>query len=448
MGQGTDLASKQVQSGDQLKRLRRQLTIWFAGTFAVIIVLLGGGLFLQMQRQFSADLDKSLKAAVTELERAALIREMEAHVRGKVVDAVDELRVPDRFLYLLDADGTPIKPDTAAQWIRSAARAAGKGTPVFAESAISGEVVFQLYAKQFALASGAKLVAVATADKVEMEDKYADLITAFSAAAVFALILIAGGGWLLMRKSTAPIERSMAHMSRFMADAAHELRTPISVVRARAEVALEKPRDAATYETALRGIASETLRIGRLVENLLTLSRADAGESPIVLKLVYLDDVVVEAATAARFLAAPRNIEIRVDKFEEAKILGDAELLRQLVLILLDNAIKFSREGTCVSVCVGIVDGNAEVEVEDHGPGIPIEHLPHIFDRFFRGDVARTKSGSNSNAMAGQGAGLGLSIAQWIADAHGGSILVGPGDEEGTRFVLRFPMATSPRGDM
>lgn len=432
--------SRQIQS-DRLNHLRMRLTLWYVGTFAVILALLGGGLFIQMQRQYVNDLNQSLTAAVSELERAARIREMEANAEGGVVDAVDELRVPERFLYLLTETGRPVKPDTAAHWIQAAARSAGHGKPVFAEASISDEVVYALYAKPFVLASGEKLVAVAVADKVEVEDKYSDLITAFSAAAVFALILVAGGGWLLMRKSTAPIERSIAHMRRFMADAAHELRTPISVARARAEVALEKPREAAVYESALRGIASETNRIGKIVENLLTLSRADAGEDVVKRELVYLDDIVVEAAGAARLLAAPRKIDLRVEKFEEARIVGDAELLRQLVLILLDNAIKFSAEGTTVAVCVGIVDGYAEVEVEDHGPGIPPDQLPHIFERFYRGDAARTKTGS-SDGMSGQGAGLGLSIAQWITEAHGGNIFVHPVHEGGTRFVVRFPLSS------
>jgi signal transduction histidine kinase len=274
-----------------------------------------------------------------------------------------------------------------------------------------------------------------------MEEKYADLIAAFSAVALFALILIAAGGWLLMRKSTAPIERSIAHMRRFMADAAHELRTPISVARTRAEVALEKPRDAAAYELALRGIAAETSRIGKIVEDLLTLSRVDAGEDSVARNLVYLDDVVADAASAASILAAPRNIVLEMQKFEETRVIGDAELLRQLVLILLDNAIKFSPEGSTVSLRIGIVDGLAELEVADQGPGIPAEHLPHIFERFFRGDIARTKTHGQGLKIGGQGAGLGLSIAQWIADAHGGSILVKPGAAGGSRFMVRLPAA-------
>lgn len=410
-------------------------------TFAIILGMLGGGLFIELQRQVSSQLSNSLKDAVTKLERAATIREMEAHATGSIMDAVDELRIPDRYLYLLTVSGQTVKPDTAAVWVRKAARAAAKGRPVFSEAVVAPEVTFQLYAERFVLKSGMELVAVAAADKVEMEDKYADLITAFSAAALLALILVAGGGWLLMRKSTAPIEKSIAHMRRFMADAAHELRTPISVARARAEVALENPRDAATYVAALEGIASETVRIGKIVENLLTLSRADAGADNVSRKLIYLDDLVLEAVSAARLLATSRKIDLQVDKFEEARINGDAELVRQLVMILLDNAIKFSSEGARVAVYVGIVAGHAEVEVEDRGPGISPEHLPHIFERFFRGDSARTKTGASRDAMTGQGAGLGLSIAQWIVQAHDGTIMARSVDGGGTRFVVRLPLA-------
>ena len=446
MGQGTGLASSQVRGDGNLKRLRFRLTAWYTLTFAVILLLLGGGLFVTLQKQVSAQLDDSLSDAVLELERAATIREMESRAAVDAVDAVEELRIPDRSLYLLTPEGRAIKPDTAAAWISEAARRASMGRPVFAEFQTPADVTLELYAKQFTLGSGARFVAVAVADKVEMEDKYADLITAFAAVAVFAVLLVGAGGWLLMRKSTAPVERSIAHMRRFMADAAHELRTPISVARARAEVALEVPRDAATYEAALRGIAAETIRIGKIVEDLLTLSHADAGEEAIKRAVLYLDDIVVEAAGAAAFLAASRSIELRVDKFEEARIVGDAELLRQLVLILLDNAIKFSPAGSRVSVCVGVVTGFAEMEIEDHGPGIPPEHLPHIFERFFRGDEARTRKDLGSGSIGAQGAGLGLSIAQWITDAHGGSIYVRPVAPSGSRFVVRLPLAPATEG--
>jgi signal transduction histidine kinase len=426
---------------DSLTRLRLQLTGWSVATFAAILILLGGGLFIALHRQFSAELRESLKGAVAELERAALIREMEAHAAGSVVDAVDELRVPDRFLYLLDTTSAPIKPDTASEWIREAAKRAASQDGLYAEFSTSDDVKYELYAEPFALASGNRVVAVAVANEREMQGRFEDLLTAFSIAALVAMALVAGGGWLLMRKSTEPVERSNELMRRFMADAAHELKTPISVARTRAEVALQNPRDAAAYESALKGIAAETHHIGRIVEDLVTLSRADAGERPVSFKPLYLDDVVIEAANAAKFLATSRGVDMRVEKFEESPVNGDAELLRQLVLIFLDNAIKFAPSGSTVSVRVGMVGGHAEVEIQDEGPGISPDQLPHIFERFYRGSASRNQSVDEGSPGRGHGAGLGLAIAKWISDAHGGNIKVSSVEGEGSRFLLQLPRA-------
>ena len=216
----------------RLVRLRLRLTIWYVATFGLIILLLGAGLFAVIRYQLSQQLDASLHSATQELVRAARIREVEAAAaRGRVIDAVDELNTPDRTLYLLDSHGIPVKPDTASDWIRSAARQAAKVGQITVERDIPGEETLRLHALRFRLASGHTLVAVAVADQVELEDRYADLIAAFAAAAFAALVLVAAGGFLLVRKSTAPIERSVTFMRRFMADAAHELRTPITVLR-------------------------------------------------------------------------------------------------------------------------------------------------------------------------------------------------------------------------
>src|SRR5438477_17645 len=124
------------------------------------------------------------------------------------------------------------------------------------------------------------LVAIVVGNNVELQDRYAALIAAFGGAGLAALLLVAAGGWLLVRKSTAPVEATIEHMRRFMADAAHELRTPLTVLRSRAEVTLQQPRDAATYVAALGGIEREAKRLGSIVEDLLILARADAGERP------------------------------------------------------------------------------------------------------------------------------------------------------------------------
>jgi signal transduction histidine kinase len=426
-----------------LARLRLGLTAWYLATFGAILVLLGGGLFVVIGRQFARQLDDSLHDATVELERAAGIREMESKTaRGQVVDAVEELHIPERSLYLFDAGGNPATPTAAAEWIRRAARDAARDGRVQRDLDARRGNTLRLNAERFTLAGGGPMVAVAVADKVELEDRYAALIASFGATAAAALLLVVAGGWFLVRKSTAPVELSMDNMRRFMADAAHELRTPLTVVRSRAEIALQQPRTAAEYEDALHGIESETKRLGTLVEDLLILARADAGERPMVRERVYLDDLTLDAAGAARVVAQAKGVAIEVEEFDEAAVEGDPTLLRQLVMILLDNAVKFTTRGGEVLVRVGAPNERPMLVVEDTGVGIAADQLPHVFERFYRGDPARSRARTGAD-----GAGLGLSIAKWIADAHGAEIALSSEPSVGTRVTVRFPRAALPEAD-
>lgn len=416
----------------RLVRLRLRLTIWYVATFGLIIVLLGAGLFFVITYQISQQLDDSLRSATLELVRAARIRELEeASVRpSRVIDAVDELNIPDRILYLLDLDGKPVKPATVEPWITKAARDAARLGQITRTSDMPDDRTLRLHAMRFKLASGQHLVAVAVADQEELEDKYADLIAAFVAFAFLALLLVAAGGFLLVRKSTAPIERSIINMRRFMADAAHELRTPITILRTRAEVALQQPREATNYVSALHGIEAEARRLGGIVDSLLVLARADAGERQIEKERIFLDDIAIDAAGAAQVVARQKNIEITVDKFEEAPIEGDSTLVRQLVMIVLDNAVKFTDPGGQVHVSVSMQEGTPTFSVDDTGIGIKQDELSRVFQRFFRGETARSRT---------EGAGLGLSIASWIAREHDATISLKSESGKGTRVVVTFP---------
>ncbi|HEY1951370.1 MAG TPA: HAMP domain-containing sensor histidine kinase [Gemmatimonadaceae bacterium] len=415
----------------RLVRLRLRLTIWYVATFGLIIVLLGAGLFIVITYQLSQQLDDSLKNATQELVRAAKIREQEqASARGRVVDAVDELNIPDRVLYLLDINGNPIKPVQADPWIREAAREAGKTGQVIAARDTPDDKTLRLHAVRLTLSSGQQMVAVAVADQEELEDRYADLITAFIAIAFAALFLVAAGGFLLVRQSTAPIERSIEFMRRFMADAAHELRTPITILRSRAEIALQQPRDSSTYVATLRSVEVEAKRLGGIVDSLLVLARADAGERQIEKQPIFLDDIAVDAAAAAEAMARPKNVTVSVDEFEEAPISGDPTLIRQLIMILLDNAVKFTDPGGHVGIRVSMPPTAPTFVVEDTGIGISPHELGLVFRRFFRGETARSRT---------DGAGLGLSIASWIAQEHGAEISITSQPGKGTRVVVTFP---------
>jgi len=219
-----------------------------------------------------------------------------------VADAVDELHIPDRALYLFAAGATPIKPADAPDWIREAAREAERAGAAHRDLEREDHIV-RLYAERFSGANGRVYVATAVADRLELEHEYASLIRAFAAAALAALLLAAGGGYMLTRQSTVPIERSMEQMRRFMADAAHELRTPITVLRTRAEVAAGQDREPTRDAATLQAIEREATRLGEITGNLLTLARADAGEWPVAREGLYLDDAVAGAVEAARTLA-------------------------------------------------------------------------------------------------------------------------------------------------
>ena len=413
-----------------LVRLRRRLTAWYAATFGLILLLLGGGLYGVIHAQFKRELRDSLTDATRELVRAARIRERESRsATGDVVDAVDELHIPERVLYLLDSAGVPIKPQSATHWIRSAARHAAVDSVFGTEKDIGNDRTLSLHAEKFTLASGQMLVAVAVADQVELADRYAALIAAFGSVALAAVVLVLAGGYFLVRKSTAPVERSIAYTRRFMADAAHELRTPIAVMRTRADVALQAPRSPAEYAAALRGMGHEASRLGRVVDDLLTLARADAGERPVVQERFFLDDVVIDAAVSVRTLAQAAGVELEVEEFEETPVTGDSALVRELVVVLLDNAVKFTPSGGTVRVRVQPLP-SPTLTVEDTGCGIPAEQLPHVFERFYRGDASRPRAG---------GAGLGLSIAQWIASAHDARLSLASDPGRGVRASVVFP---------
>jgi signal transduction histidine kinase len=431
---------------ESLVRLRRRLTAWYGVTFFAILALLGIGMFATITRRFDLALDASLRDATAEL--IATVRE-----RGPV-EAVRDLRIPDRTLIITDSSGTPVAGAADEAWLRELARRATAQDSAHAVHRPNSDRILRGEARAFHLASGGSFVAIAVADEIELEDRYADLIAAFGGAALAAVVLVAVGGWLLARKSTKPVEQSIAHMRRFMADAAHELRTPLTVVRSRAEVALQRSRAPEDYVSALHGIERETTRVSRIVEDLLMLARADAGERPIERRRVFLDDLALDAAEAARVIAERRQVRVEVGEFEEAAIVGDAQLLRQLALILLDNAVKFTGPSGVVRVSVRATASLVTLTVADTGVGIPSDQLPHVFERFYRGDPARSRQPAttpetgveptaNATHDSSQGAGLGLAIAQWIAEQHAGSIRIDSQAGRGTRVVVQLPAATA-----
>ena len=216
---------------------------------------------------------------------------------------------------------------------------------------------------------------------------------------------------------------------RFTADASHELRSPLGAMRAAVDVALQNSRTEQEYRDVLSSLGEQCERLTALVNGLLLLARADAGEVGLKRETVDLRALVDEVVEMYEPLAEERGVRLTVDATLPVKTLGDSSRLRQLVTNLVDNAIKFTRSGGCVTLRVERDEGQAKLIVTDTGEGIPKVHLPFVFDRFYRVSSARSAGGY----------GLGLSICRWIVEAHGGSIEAASENGSGTTFTVLLP---------
>ena len=292
-----------------------------------------------------------------------------------------------------------------------------------------------------------------------------------------AILLASGGGYFLARKSLAPVvamstkagrisaenlserlpvlnakdelghlaksfnellervDKSFERQKQFMSDASHELRTPAAILRGESEVALSKAeRSAEEYRESLAVLHEEAQRLTQIVEDLFTLTRADAGQYPLSPKDFYLDELVADCVHATRSLALAKKIALGAELPEELPIRADEGLLRRMILNLLDNAIKYTPAGGHVTVSCARAGNEYALNVKDTGPGIPPELQQKVFERFFRVDKARTRTEGD-----GVGAGLGLSIARWIAEAHNGRLVLARSDASGSTFTAFLP---------
>jgi two-component system heavy metal sensor histidine kinase CusS len=230
------------------------------------------------------------------------------------------------------------------------------------------------------------------------------------------------------------LEGAVKRLSQFTADASHELRTPIALIRATAELTLRRERSAETYREAFKHIIDETDRTARLIDDLLLLARGDAGLPALPLDRVELTPLVLDICEKGQILAQERQLEISTEAPEQPVFVeANDPALRRLLLLLMDNAVKYTPAGGHITVSVALDLSGPTVTVSDTGIGIPDAALPHVFERFYRVDESR-------NREAG-GAGLGLSIAQWIAERHHARLEAESVVGRGSAFRVRFPQS-------
>jgi len=237
------------------------------------------------------------------------------------------------------------------------------------------------------------------------------------------------------------LESAVQRVRQFSGDASHELRTPLTILRGETEVTLHWAKTPEEFRAALQSNMEEIDRMGRILEDLLTLAKSESGELPLSIGQLSLSDLVQELYIQGRTLAEGKDITVSLHHGadSEVSIRGDDLRLRQLFLNLLSNAIRYTTEGGRVDIDISRHDDTVTVAVIDSGIGIAPEHLPHIFERFYRTDEARNR--------AHGGTGLGLAIVKWITEAHDGTIRVTSTVNEGSRFEVCLPLAGPTLGE-
>jgi signal transduction histidine kinase len=247
------------------------------------------------------------------------------------------------------------------------------------------------------------------------------------------LLVAVAAGYYLANRALIPIRVSLDKQQQFVSDASHELRTPLSVIQAHTELLLRHPDHTVEQDSKhISTVLQEARRMSKLVGGLLTLARSDSNQLELELKPVRFDRIVQESVNKMQMLAEVKDVILHAEIDASVPMNADEERLHQLLVTVLDNAIKYTPEGGVIRVVCRKLAHSVHLEVEDTGIGIAPESLPHVFDRFYRGDKSRTRQEG--------GTGLGLAIAKWIVESHGGKIRVESKLSMGTQVLITFPI--------
>jgi two-component system, OmpR family, sensor kinase len=451
--------------------LRFRLILWFTGTLTVILLIFCGALIWLQPQVDIATLDEELSNDIVTVSGVLATEVAEVGPGAQAVaDMLEELKLPQRGIAVFDRSGHLL----GAQWNGLEAGEA-MGTPVssgaWTYSASTGDA--RMRVGEITVAGRPYRVAIAASlDEVIHEGWM--LRRAVIVAVPLALLLAALGGAIAATRALGPVRRmadeaaaitvtdakrltivnprdemgtlarafndlidrlndAIDQQRRFMADASHELRTPVSVVRTAADVTLGRDaRTEAEYRESFRIVGEQARRLSGLVEDMFLLARVDAGQRQIVATDFYFDEIVTECVRSTQVLADARHVTIVSDIAADVSYSGDEALARQLVANLLGNAVRHAPPGGRVWVSLTVAGSLLRLSVADDGAGVRPEDRERIFERFVKLDPTRNADG---------GAGLGLSIARWVAEAHGGTLTLSDAIAGRTTFEARFPYA-------
>ncbi|HEX5590778.1 MAG TPA: HAMP domain-containing sensor histidine kinase [Candidatus Limnocylindrales bacterium] len=441
--QGPDAAEAAALASDAalVRSVGRRLVAWAAGTTFLVLIVLAIALYVSVSSTLEASGVRQLDLRIDTLR--GLVEGPGPGPRP----GQDDLPTgyifgggsSGTFAIVLDADGdvlTPRDPDLPDGMPNAASLAAALESGRDVRVGTAAETPVRILTRPVQSRIGTVYVQVFQDRTAEQRTLQALLAVLLAGGAVVVLVAV-GFGTVYSRRALGPIRDSLAAQRRalrrqreFAADASHELRTPLTVIRASVDH-LRRHRDepVARVGDALEDIGAEVDHLARLVDELLILARSDSGAVTLERLPVDLGDVAADAASSLAGPAAQRGVAVEVDP-EPAVVTGDAARLRQLVLILVDNAVQHSPRDALVRVAVRREGVAAVLSVEDRGRGIRDEDLPRLFERFWRGPGAPPG-----------GSGLGLAIGAWIVDGHGGRIEAANRDGGGARFTVRIPLA-------
>ncbi|MEO7118583.1 MAG: HAMP domain-containing sensor histidine kinase [Candidatus Limnocylindrales bacterium] len=433
-GEGEPSAEPSEAEARLLRGVRWRLVAWSGGTTLLVLIVLSVALYVAVANTLTGTgirvLDDRAEQLVSFLHRGP----------GRGPEPPTEFifggGTSGTFAFLVDEEGSVFGPNVTVPDVLpdrssiAAARASGRDVRQLSAAGVPVRVMSQSVVGQ----NGTAVIQIVQ-DRSSEQGTLDVLVTVLVLGGVVVLLVSLGVGAAYAQRALVPIRQSLVvqrqalrRQREFAADASHELRTPLTVIRSSVEH-LRRNRDMRVTEvgSALDDIDAEASQLTTLVEDLLLLARSDSGAMEMARQPLDLGDVAADAGTLMTTPATARDVTVMVDP-EPAMVIGDSLRLRQVVTILLDNAIRHSPRGGTVTARVRAVNGQASLVVEDEGPGIRPEDLPRVFDRFYR--AAGAPSG---------GTGLGLAIAGWIVTHHGGRIGVANRVEGGARFTVEMP---------
>lgn len=460
--------------------VRIRLTAWYTVVLAFVLTSLALTTYFVLRENYTRRVDSTAaEMAHSFLETVSAEMKEESGPKAlpdALAAAIEEHKLGDMMIVVLDSEGQIMASSEQENPAPSGPKDL-KDQVAKLESFRNirvGRYHFRSYVSPFTAGNGT-LTLVLLQSLHQQNEFLENLAGTFAIVIPLTLILASIGGYFLARRSLAPVvamskqaekisasnlgerlsvrntndelghlansfnrllERvdiSFEQQQRFMADASHELRTPVAILFGEADVALSRDnRSLEEYKETLGILRSEAGRLKDIVEGLFTLTRADAGQYPLTLSDFYLNELVNECARNLRTLASSRQVVLSCDADDELPIRADESLLRRMIINILDNAIKYTSAGGEVLISCWSDKKGYYVTVCDTGSGIPEQLHARIFERFFRVDEARSRN-------EGGGAGLGLSISTWIAEAHGGKIELTYSGDDGSLFSIFLP---------